>query len=125
MLGWHISVYKQTEGGSSPATAESQMGIRLAVWQTGSGGLVWIDELVKAGKAIDLGGNGYPCYYTATAENLLPTIIEGPPMAKQVWSYGATDVITGKWAGRTVIDHEAVASCRPDEWLLIKAWDES
>jgi hypothetical protein len=62
MLGWHISVYRQKVGGLS-----TPKGQRLAVWQTGLGGLDWLDELVKAGKAINLGENGgYPCRYTAT-----------------------------------------------------------
>ena len=68
MLGWNIGVFKQRDDGASPATAESQHGTRLAVWQTGLGGRDWLEELVRAGKAINLGGNGYPCRYTATAE---------------------------------------------------------
>jgi hypothetical protein len=46
MLGWHISVFRQTDGGSSPATADSKEGGRLAVWQTDVDGLKWLDELV-------------------------------------------------------------------------------
>ena len=71
-LGWDVSVYRQTDGGTSPAIAESPEDTRLAVWQTGLGGLDWFDELVKAGKAIDVGGDGYPCRYTAMAANLGP-----------------------------------------------------
>jgi len=52
MLGWHISVYRQKDGGASPGTALTPQGTRLAVWQTGLWGLDWLDELVKAGKAI-------------------------------------------------------------------------
>jgi hypothetical protein len=125
MLGWHISVYRQTDDGSSPATAESAKGTRLAVWQTGLGGLDWVIDLVKAGKAIDLGGNGYPYEYTATAENLLSQIIDEPPGGRLIWETGADDIITEKWEGRTVIDHSAANACRPDEWLLVVAWDES
>ena len=33
MLGWNISVYRQTDGGSSPAEADSEEGVRLATWQ--------------------------------------------------------------------------------------------
>ena len=58
MLGWHISVYKQKNGGISPATALTPKGPHLAVWQTGLDGLDWLDELVNAGKAINLGENG-------------------------------------------------------------------
>lgn len=125
MLGWHISVYRQADGGASPATATSPEGTRLAVWQTDLGGLEWFDELVKAGKAIYLGGNGYPCRYTAMTEHVIPRVVDEPPGARQAWVFGADDVITEKWEGKTVVDRSAVAACRPDEWLLIEAWDES
>jgi hypothetical protein len=125
MLGWHISVFKQRNDGASPATSESERGTRLAVWQTGLGGLGWLEELVKAGNAIDLGGSGYPCRYTATAEYLLPRIIETPPGARTVWVCQAGDIITDKWEGKTVVDREAAAHCRRNEWLLVEAWDES
>jgi len=125
MLGWNIGVYKQRDDGASPATAQSQHGARLAVWQTGFGGLDWLEELVKTGQAINLGGNGYPCRYTATAENLIPRIIETPPASRAAWVYQKGDIITDKWEGRTVVDREAAVNCRPDEWLLVEAWDES
>ena len=125
MLGWHISIYRQTDDGASPATAESSPGTRVAVWQTGLGGLDWIDELVKAGKAINLGGRGYPSRYTATTENLIPRIGDEPPGARPVWAFGVGDILTEKWVGETLIDHAAAAACRPREWLLIEAWDES
>jgi hypothetical protein len=125
MLGWHISVYRQRDGGAAPATETSPEGPRLAVWQTGLWGLQWIDALVAAGKAIDLGGNGYPCRYTATAEHLVPPIMEGPPQARATWLHDASDILTDKWEGQTVIDRAVADGCRPDEWLLVVAWDES
>jgi hypothetical protein len=60
MMGWNISVYRQSDGGRSPATAESKISVRLAVWQAKPWGLEWLEELASAGKAINLGGNGYP-----------------------------------------------------------------
>jgi hypothetical protein len=125
MLGWHITVYRQTHGGASPATAESPPGKRLAVWQTGLGGLDWINELVKNGEAINLGGNGYPCRFTATAKHLIPAVINKPPGARDAWTCGESDVLTEEWEGKTVIDRCAAAGCSPDEWLLVEAWDES
>ena len=125
MLGWHISVYRQSDDGTSPASFESPEGERLAVWQTGLGGRDWLEELVNAGLAIDLGGNGYPCRYTATAQTLLPRIADGPPGARAVWVSGVNDILTEKWAGRTVIDDAIVAACPQDEWLIVEAWDES
>lgn len=125
MLGWHISIYRQSDGGSSPATPQSSKGTRLAVWQAGLGGLEWLDALVKAGKAIDLGGDGYPCRYTALAEDIVPHIIETPPQARAVWMREPTDIVTDKWEGKTVVDRAVAGARHPDEWVLVEAWDES
>ena len=86
MLGWHISIYRQNDGGLNPATFETEYGARLGVWQTGIGGLVWVDELVLNGNAIDLRGSGYPLRYTAKAEYLIPQLYKGPSEAKERWS---------------------------------------
>ena len=125
MLGWHISVYRQADKIASPATAMSPQGRRLAVWQTGLNGLDWISELVKDGKAIDLGGDGYPSRFTSTGEHLIPRIVDGPPEALSTWISGASDILGEGWVGRTVIDRAAVAECLPEEWLFVEAWDES
>jgi len=125
MLGWHLSVYRLADDSASPATADSAQGTRLAVWQTGLGGLNWIEELVKAGDMIDLGTNGYPRKYTGIAERVIPYIVEKPPGARNTWLSGTDDVLTSQWEGTTVIDRAAVRACQPDEWLLIVAWDES
>lgn len=125
MLGWYISVFRQVDGGTSPARAGAEEGARLAVWQADVGGLRWLDALVEAGAAINLSGNGYPSYYTAQAEHLIPQIIDGPPSARDTWAYGPNDIITSKWEGKTVIDQAVIDDCRPDEWLLVEVWDES
>ena len=125
MLGWNISIYRQKGGGSSPAAPESPKGTRLAVWQAGWNGLAWLDELMKAGKVLNLGGNGYPSWYTATAAELRPRLVDEPPEAYATWISGLGDIISSQWEGKTVIDREALAACSPDEWLLIEAWDES
>jgi hypothetical protein len=84
MLGWHISVYRQQNDGSSSASFGAAHGTRLAVWQTGLGGLDWIYELVEQQKAIDLGGNGYPLEFTAMMTHLKGRLLEGPPGARPV-----------------------------------------
>jgi hypothetical protein len=125
MLGWHISVYRQTDGGGAPATAESAEGSRVAVWQTGTEGLDWLKELVSEGKAVDLGGNGYPSRFTATAEVLIQRIVDGPPGARDQWLVDAGDIVTDKWVGKTMVDGAVASQCAADEWLIVKAWDES
>lgn len=124
MLGWHISVYRQ-EDGSAPASVRSPVGSTLAVWQTGCDGLRWLKELVQRGKALDLGGGGYPDRYTATASVVLPAIQAGPPLANEPWKSDPGDILLPNWLGKTTIDLTAIERCREDEWLLIEAWDES
>ena len=125
MLGWHSSVYRQRDGGQSPAQFGSPKGPRIAVWQSGAGGLEWLDQEVRAGRAISLGGNGYPVRYTATAGTLLPQILDGPPAAREHWLLEAGDIVTAGWEGKTTLDRDAIAQCGPSEWLLVEAWDES
>ena len=59
-LGWEVFISRQVEGEET-----------LAVYQAGFAGLKWLDELVKVGKAEDLGGNGYPMRYTAKASVII------------------------------------------------------
>lgn len=125
MLGWHISVFRQKGDGLAPATDMSEQGARLAVWQTGWEGLRWIDDLVEDGKAIALATDGYPTTYTGQAEHLIPWIVNGPPGAHRTWVRESFDVVTDQWEGKTLIDQAAVNDCRPEEWLVIEAWDES
>jgi hypothetical protein len=125
MLGWHISVYRQQNDNSSPALFGAAHGTRLAVWQTGLGGLDWIYELVEQQKAINLGGNGYPLEFTAMMAYLKERLLDGPPGAKAVWTHDSTDILLPTWLGKTTMDLEALDACRPDEWMLIQAWDES
>src|SRR5215203_2350747 len=121
MIGSHLSIYRQANAHAAmPATAESPKGTRLAVWQAGDGGLKWLDGLVKAGEAISLGGDGYPYRYTATAATLVPRVLDGPPEARRCWIHGEHDLLGEKWVGKTMVDQDAVAACRSDEWLLIE-----
>jgi hypothetical protein len=125
MLGWHVSIYRQADGGGSPAKDRETDAARIAVWQTGWNGLEWLDELVRAGKAVDLGGNGYPSRYTAPAEHVIPIVLQKPPGAHEVWLCEPSDIILDSWEGKTVVDRAAAEQCRPGEWLLVEAWDES
>ena len=59
------------------------------------------------------------------AEHLVPRFVDGPPEANKHWVCGPNDVLLDGWEGTTLIDRAAIADCRPDEWLLVAAWDES
>lgn len=131
MLGWMIVVFRQTEGRNTPATTKCPQGDRLAIWQTDLFGTTWLDDLKDARHARFLAFNGgYPLEYTAQAQHLLPHILDdkGPPLANAVWKMDLEDVLAGATPspiGRTVIDRELTASCTPEEWLIVEAWDMS
>jgi hypothetical protein len=103
MLAFQVSVYRQQDGGASPATFDSPRGEHLTTLSPELTDHIWIQEVVRTGNGIDLGGNGYPFRLTVRAEHLLPILEEEPPL----------------------IDKAAAANCRPDEWLLIEVWDQS
>ena len=124
-LGWNISVHRQENGGQAPAPFGAPQGQRLAVWQTGLGGLRWLEALVSQGLAIDLGGNGYPSEYTVEAADVIPLLRGKPPEARERWVSDAHDVLGADWLGRTTTFQEAIAACSTDEWLIVRAWDES
>lgn len=126
MLGWEIIVYKQVDEGSSPAKPESARGNTIASWLAGMDGLHWIDALVKTGKAFDLGGNGYPLEFTATAEDLVPLLVQGPPKAlKTVYLCEGLSALANRDSETTGTSLLESAGCRMGEWLLIHAWDQS
>lgn len=125
-LGWHITVSRRKSEGLSPAGFGEEHGSKLAVWQTGLGGLDWLDKLVDDGRAIYLGSNGgYPTEYSARAGDVIPQIQEGPPFARKVWARDEGDFVTSGWLGKTTLFPEIIENCRPEEWLIIRAWDES
>jgi len=126
MAGWDNSVYRQTNGGASPATPDSGQGTCIAWWGAGPHGVDWLDELWKAGKAFWIGDSpGYPCDYTAMARDLVPNIVDRPPHFLPVNGSVLVYPPDGIVRDTASIDRDALAACRPDEWLIVEAWDRS
>jgi hypothetical protein len=63
--------------------------------------------------------------YTVMAANVIEQLRNGPPFAKAVWTFDPGDVLSPAWQGKTTKDLQAIDASRPDEWLIIQAWDES
>ncbi len=127
VMGWHVSVSRQTRRRHRPAANNDPKGVRLAVWQARVDGLDWLQDLVGSGDAVHLADNGgYPVRYTVRAGAAIPRILAGPPLARTTWVADPTDLIDpDRWHGATTIDRQAIEACQPDEWLQVEAFDES
>ncbi len=125
MLGWQVTLYRQNDPAVGAATFQTPVGTKLAFWGSGFSGFKWLDELVKDGKAVDLGGDGYPLKYTAPAKYIVPRILTKLPATGNPWPViGENDKIE-RWSGATELDSKAMAACDPEEWLIVELWDRS
>lgn len=124
MLGFEILIYR-ADRVSNPLDIWPEEDALLVSWLVGGfDGLVWIDDLVKGGKATALGGNGYPLRYTALAQHLLPKIAGGIPSRTGGPILGEDYFLPAGWIGDPSIKQN-LAECPPDQLLLINAWDQS
>ena len=99
---------------------------QLASWYVGLGGCEWLDELVSDGKATLLSTNhGYPLRYRSTAEVILPIIAAGIPSGKNPQIIGDDYLMPENWRGGVEIDTEIIKDCKPGDFLLIDAMDQS
>ncbi|MBS0213810.1 MAG: hypothetical protein JSR26_11630 [Proteobacteria bacterium] len=106
MSGWcfYVCAADATESASS----------RLAAWETVFEGIHWIDRLVRAGRAEQVQGGGYPSRYKALAADVFPLL--------------TADGSDAPWAGGGFVrklDREAIAVCPPDQVVIITVWDQS
>jgi hypothetical protein len=125
MLGWYFCVFRQADGGKSPAISSSQLGSRVAEWQTDWSGTDWFDKLSASENAFSLGGDGYPLRYTVKAKILLPYLANGFPGAREALLREPGVALTTKRRKTITIHEKVLDACEPDEWLAVEAWDES
>lgn len=122
MIGYSISVYEFIEG--MDITSISNDNEALATWTSGGfDGLDWIDNLVSQAKAEDLGGNGYPFYYKVQAQFVLQALGRDTPKSKEQTIMDDEIVLSSDWQSK--IDTSEIAKLRPNQQLLIEAWDLS
>ena len=122
MIGYSISVYEFVEG--VDITSISNDNEALATWTSGGfDGLDWIDNLVSESKAEDLGGNGYPDYYKVKAQVALKALTADTPKNKGQTIVDDENVMTSDW--RSKIDTSEIAKLKPNQQLIIEAWDLS
>lgn len=121
MLGWSIAIYRESD--YRRFHAQELWDLAIASWTTSLGGLKWLDPLLKEGKATE-GGNGYPLWIKAKANDLLPLIAGGPPPHDGPFVIGEDYVMPGGWIGDVQINYAPLANCPPDEDLIVIAYDQ-
>ncbi len=122
MLGWQIFIHRRVPGEPLENLSKESL---LASWMASVNGLDWLVKLAKDGKAVDLGGNGYPCRYAAAAKEILPRISAGPPAHNSPVVIGDDYYLPKGWSGEVQIHRSRIADCPPDAELIIEAWDQS
>ena len=119
MLGWGVGVFRQKDGGMSPAVCDTMMSYHedavtpaIASWDAMIGGLYWFDELVQDGKAFQLEKGGMPSIYTVQAKDV-KFLLKSPPPC--VFTYGSRPEYK--------VNEDELRSCSPEEWLIIVVRD--
>jgi hypothetical protein len=110
MLGWDIFVKRQSDSEKSPA---------LAAWETGLGGIDWLEDLVFKG------GDGYPLRYLIPGGTVAAILAQGVPKGTGPLVLGDDYVQPSGWTGRVRVDIARMRTVDPSEMLLVEAWDQS
>ena len=129
MVGCGIDVSTRTPGGRD-AIIDRKKSVR-AGWETGGGGIRWMEKLVEEGKAAKLRGDGYPNRYTSTADIVLPLLTGDAikPADDGIWVFGMDEgeeyAQPPGWMGKVNLRPERIRTCPTDAALTIDAWDQS
>jgi hypothetical protein len=56
-----------------------------STWQTGLGGIDWLDPLVSSGRAASMSHGGYPETYLISCRDFMTRLDEGLPHERPTW----------------------------------------
>jgi hypothetical protein len=115
MLGWEVFAFRNSSAKRDDLVVH---------WMTSVFGLDWLDQLVKYGKANDLGGNGYPNRYKVPANVLIPFLSNGLPANRSPLVIGDDYVLPEGWEGE-IVRRQDPATCGSNDTLFLEVWDQS
>src|SRR5574337_449568 len=121
MIGWWIVIAAQTPEDRDAVETESRRAAILAQWEVGPGGLDWLVELVRVGKADQFSASGYPKRYTAKAGDVLPLLAGGPPAHTGSAIIGDDYVVPANWLGKIELHADKITACSSDQVLTIRS----
>ena len=132
MLGWSITVMDKSlevpnESGFDPRfdlLAKARLAL-LAAWEASPRGIDWLNDLAKAGKAACHWHSDGTGRYRALARDVLPLIANGPPanLNPVVLTRVPDHPISENWVCNVVFHQDRIASCHPDQKLMIDVCD--
>jgi hypothetical protein len=128
MLGFSVTVRAIALEHASARDAHLTV---LAEWQTGIGGLTWIEDLVTSGLATKVRFDGYPLRYTSTLNIVLPLILDEAKVSNEfkAWIFGVDedDSYAMPPAYQTKIQFypDVIRSSDSNSPVVIDAWDMS
>jgi hypothetical protein len=119
MLGWRV--YIRTKSTSDSDDHKHN----IVSWTTGTYGLSWIEDLVKEGNAVSLGGDGYPIRYLIKTKVLRSVLHKGFQAQDSLPVIGDNYYLPSGYNSNIHISTELFADCSDDEELVVTAWDLS
>lgn len=120
-LGWEVLICLKSDVDRAGTTRNVP---NLARWETGMGGLQWIESLAEAGRA-----TYQPCAdsrrYVVSAGVIAEVLRNGVPRHVGPRVIGDNYVMPGGWTGNERIDIARIQALESDEALLVETWDQS
>ncbi|KXU39249.1 hypothetical protein AXE65_09230 [Ventosimonas gracilis] len=107
----------------------------LAHWEVSIGGIDWLDQLTRQGKAQQLRKDGYPSRWQARAEVILPLLEKGklyveysnpePPISSMDEGEEYVRPKRVHWFDEITQYPDRIAACNSEQMLTIDVWDLS
>lgn len=115
MSGWWVVVDPRTP--EERDASEDRMGPLVASWEASVCNMRFLGRLVKECRAEQHSFNGYPNRYTVTAGDLVPFIIDGPPV-EDLGQHTSQNY-------KVTLHRDKLLALPVDHMLTVDVWDQT